>query len=406
VSSIFVPDAETFPATADAVVIGGGIVGTATAFWLSKAGLDTVVIERRDGLGTLTTAKSAECVRAQFTEPAMAALARPSLDFFERFAEEAGLPGAEIGLRQRGYLFLTADPEAIPTFQQTVMAYQGVGLADAEYLDAADIRRRFPWAAPAALAATFRQRDGWLSANELTYALARASAARFLLCTSALGLRLEGGAIRAVATDRGLMRTPVVVDAAGPYAAAVARMAGVELPIQTVRRQKVVVALPDGGWAIPEAAPMTIDVDNGSYWRPEAGGALMGWVDPDEPPSPPKDDVPADWDFPALVLEKVSRLTPFWRDVSEHLKQTDIHASAGQYSYTPDDQPLLGPVDEVPGLHLNCGYWAGVMLSPEAGRQVAAMITGQLNPAGHPLRLGRFAAGAPLASSSLLRGRH
>ena len=100
----------SLPRTADAVVVGGGIAGTATAFWLSRAGLDTVVLERRDGLGTLTTAASAECFRAQFTEPAMMALARPSLEFFENFAERTGLPDYSIGLHQQGYLFVTADP--------------------------------------------------------------------------------------------------------------------------------------------------------------------------------------------------------------------------------------------------------------------------------------------------------
>ena len=74
---VFIPTDETFPRTADAVVIGGGIVGVATAFWLSRAGLDTVLLEMRDGLSTLTTPNSIESFRAQFTEPAMSALVRP-----------------------------------------------------------------------------------------------------------------------------------------------------------------------------------------------------------------------------------------------------------------------------------------------------------------------------------------
>jgi sarcosine oxidase subunit beta len=405
-SQIFIPDASTFPHTADAVVIGGGVAGTATAFWLAKAGLDTVVIERRDGLGTLTTAKSAECFRAQFTEPAMVALAQPSIAFFERFAEAAGVPGHDIALHQQGYLFLTAEPASVPELQLAVESYHRLGVTDAEYLTGGEVQARFPFVAPEALAATFRQRDGWLSANELVYGLARGAHARFLLGTSVCDLQLGRGAICAVETDRGCLSAPIVVDAAGPYAAVVARMAGVTLPIETVRRQKVVVGLNGNGSMLPPLAPMTIDVDNGSYWRPEAGGALLGWVDPDEPVTEPKDDLATDWDFPALVLEKLMRLSPFWREVSDHLKSTDVHTSAGQYCYTPDDQPLLGPVDEVPGFHLNCGYWAGVMLSPEAGRWVAAMITGEMDPAQNPLGLARFAAGATRAGGSLLRGRH
>ncbi|MGD8943415.1 MAG: FAD-dependent oxidoreductase, partial [Desulfobacterales bacterium] len=109
---IFTPGDTDFGKT-DAVVIGGGIVGTATAFWLSRAGWDVVVVEMRDGLSTLTTPASAECFRAQFAEPDMAALAIPSIEVFEHFDEIIGLPGYSISIKQQGYLFLTDDPETV-----------------------------------------------------------------------------------------------------------------------------------------------------------------------------------------------------------------------------------------------------------------------------------------------------
>jgi len=147
-------------------------------------------------------------------------------------------------------------------------------------------------------------------------------------------------------------------------------------------------------------------VGNGAYWRPESGGALIGWADPDEPPGEPAEDLPTDWDFPATVMEKLGRLTPFWGEVAGGLKSADIHVSAGQYSYTPDDQPLLGPLDEVPGLYLNCGYWAGVMLAPEAGRWVTDLATGKMKPEQNPLRFSRYLEQAPVVGTSFLRGRH
>ena len=113
-----------------------------------------------------------------------------------------------------------------------------------------------------------------------------------------------------------------------------------------------------------------------------------------------------DWDYAAVLLDKITGLSPFWADVAETLSASDLTTTAGYYMYTPDDQPLIGPVQEVKGFHLNCGYWAGVMLSPEAGRRVAQLVTGQMKPADNPLRLSRFAEGLVSTGDSFLRGRH
>ena len=105
-------------------------------------------------------------------------------------------------------------------------------------------------------------------------------------------------------------------------------------------------------------------------------------------------------------LEKPIRLNPFWEEVAGTLKGEDVRPSAGQYVYTPDEQPLIGPVPEVAGFHLNCGYWAGVMLSPEAGRRVANLVTGAMDSEENPLRPTRYAEGIVYEGDSFLRGRH
>jgi sarcosine oxidase subunit beta len=403
VGKVFVPNTESFPGRADAVVIGGGIVGVATAFWLSRAGLDTVLVEMRDGLSTLTTPNSIECFRAQFTEPAMAELALPSIEVFQDLAQVIGIPGYDISIRHQGYLFVTDDPASTGTLREAVLKHRSLGVTDSEYLDYDELHRRFPYLAPEALAATFRQGDGWLSTHEATQGFAKGSTARFLLETKVTGIITDAQGVAGVVTARGTIATRIVVNAAGPFAQVVGRMAGVDLPLEPVRRQKAFISPRP---QIPAYAPLTIDLAQDVYWRPETGGAYIAWVDPDEPAGDPAEELPTDWEYPAIVLEKLIRLNPFWGDIAGTLKAEEIHPSAGQYVYTPDEQPLIGPLPDVPGFYVNCGYWAGVMLSPEAGRRIARLVIGEMRPQDNPLRPTRYAEGIVHAGDSFLRGRH
>jgi sarcosine oxidase subunit beta len=400
---VFVPSAGTFPRTADAVVIGGGIVGVATAFWLSRAGLDTVLVEMRDGLSTLTTPNSIECFRAQFTEPPMSELAQPSIEVFENFADVIGIPGYDISIRHQGYLFVTDDVNMIDDLKAAVETHHRLGVADSEFLDHDELLARFPYLSDRVVGATFRQRDGWLSTHEATQGFAKGSTATFLLNTRATDIGQDAQGVCGVGTNHGTISTRVVVNAAGPFAGVVGRMAGLDLPLEPVRRQKVFISPKP---QIPEDAPLTIDLVEDAYWRPETGGAYIAWVDPDEPVGEPAEELPTDWQFTAIVLDKLIRLNPFWEEIADGLKGEDVHPSAGQYVYTPDEQPLIGPLPQVPGFYVNCGYWAGVMLSPEAGRRIARLVTGDMRPEDNLLRPTRYAEGVVYEGDSFLRGRH
>jgi sarcosine oxidase subunit beta len=395
---IFTPGENDFGKT-DAVVIGGGIVGTATAFWLCNSGMDVILVEMRDGLSTLTTPASAECFRAQFAEPAMAALAIPSIEMFENFDDVIGIPGYSISIKQQGYLFLTDDPETVDDLKENVGQQHKLGVKDSEFIERDEIIARFPYVSASVLAATFRQRDGWLSCHETTQGFAKGCNARFFINTRASGIQMDKKGICGVETNRGILQTRTVVNAAGPFAAEIGRMVNLDLPLQPVRRQKVYLKT---SVPIPENAPFTVDVNNNSYWRPEPGGVIIGWVDSDEPVSEPSEKVPTDWEFPAISLEKVQRLTPLFKKVEKVLKQPDINTSAGFYVYTPDDQPLIGPFPEVPGFYVNCGYWAGVMLSPEAGKRISDLVTGKLDPKDNPLRPTRFKEGLGKKGKTLM----
>jgi len=400
---VFIPNAETFPQTADAVVIGGGIVGVATAFWLSRAGLDTVLVEMRDGLSTLTTAESIESFRLQFTEPAMSALAQPSVEMFENFADVVGIPGYDIAIRHQGYLFIADDPDLVEPVKAAVDKHHSLGVTDSEFLTGEEARDRFPFLSESIVAATFRQRDGWFSCHETTQGFAKGSDARFMLRTKATDVLQDVQGICGVETDRGTIATRVVVNAAGPFAGVVGRMAGLDLPLEPVRRQKAFISQKP---QIPQDAPLVMDVVRDTYWRPEVGGAYIAWVNPDEPVSEPAEDLPTDRYRAAIVLEKLIQVCPFWEDVAMGLKKADVHPSAGQYVYTPDNQPLIGPVAEAPGFYLNCGYWAGVMLSAGSGKWVSDLVAGSMDPQDNPLRFSRYEEGIVVEGDSFLRGRH
>jgi sarcosine oxidase subunit beta len=378
--------------TADAVVIGGGIVGAATAFWLSKAGMKVILVEKRDGLSSLTTAASAECFRTQFTEKSMADIALESVEMFEHFKEVVELPDIDIHLTQRGYLFVTDNEAQIPDLEKAIQQYKTLGVPGSELITGDDLHKRFPFLAPQTLAASFNNRDGWLSTHETTYGFAKgADDADFFMKTEIIGINRDSQGISGVETDKGTISTRLVVNCAGPYAKIIGKMAGLDMPLRTIRRQKAFIKTshPD----LPKDAPFTVDLGNESYWRPEAGGLLCAWVDPDEPETSPADDVPTDWDFAAESIHRASRLNPFFETIADELKGDDINVSAGFYVYTPDDKPVIGPSTEIKGFHLNCGYWCGVMMSPAAGKRVADIATGKMDNKDNPLRYSRFKEG-------------
>ena len=385
---IAVPQAGEFPGSADVVIIGGGVIGCATAFFASKAGLETIVLESRDGLGTLTTAASEECFRAQFDEPENIRMMLESVALFEDFAEFVQVPECDISIHQQGYLFLTAGVQGRELLRSRVRRQHTHGLSDVEFLHGDEVRQRFPFVGNKVLAATYRASDGWLSAHELTYGFAKGSTALFALRTAATGIRLDAHGVAGVATSRGEISTRCVVVAAGPFTKAVLSWAEVDLPLTCLRRQKVIRSyIPQ----VPPEAPMTIDQDTGALWRPEVGGAALAWALPEEP-SEPLERVPPDWTFPAVVLDGVARLTPFWDRVAQTLARDRVFLSAGQYTCTPDHKPAIGPCREVPGLYVNGGYSGhGIMASPAGARLLVQLILDSSYSADNPFRCERFA---------------
>ena len=201
------------PRTADVVIIGGGIVGAATAFFASRAGLRAVVIEKRSALGSLTTPAATGAFRLQFDNPDELALVREGVALYTHFAEIAELPGYDLGLRQQGYLWLTTRDETVRRQRELVAQQRAWGLDDVEWLEGDEARRRFPYLAPDVLGARYRSGDGWLEPRRLLMGYVRAASARgatFVTDTAVTGIAIAGGRVRGVRTAHGEVAAGVV----------------------------------------------------------------------------------------------------------------------------------------------------------------------------------------------------
>lgn len=387
--------ATELPPTADLVVVGGGVVGCATLFFAARAGLRTVLLERRAALATLTTPVSTGAFRLQFDNPEEIALVREGVELFEGFGTRTGLDGWDLGLRRQGYLFASLSQAAAERARLLVERQHGWGLRDVELLTGDEARHRFPYLSPQVVGARYRAGDGWLDPRRLAlgYAMAASEPGRIpdavsggsaVVCSGTEVISVRSGA---VGTTKGSIAAPAIVLATGPFLARTAALAGLEVRIRPTRRQKLVLPeLPE----VPADAPMTIDEETAAHWRPALRGAFALWTEAGTPPSEPLDDVPVTTDWALALLDPASdhslaRVSPFWRDVWQRGTAT-WYAQAGQYEYTPDRRPYLGPT-AVEGIHLNGGYSGhGIMTSAGGSRQVIDMITGRLDPATHPLR--------------------
>ena len=383
--------ASDLPPIADVVVIGGGIIGAATAFYLSRAGLRCVVLEKRPRLCSLTTPASTGAFRAQFDNLEETRLVQESIAAFESFADHVGVGGLDIGLRQQGYLWLTTTTEGAARHRSVVELQHGWGLSDVELLSGDEARRRFPYLAPEVVSARYRAGDGWLDVKRVTNGFAAGAGlkagAAFCVNTAATGFDIQGGAVKGVHTSRGTIACGQAVIAAGPFSGVVAGMAGIRLDLTLRIRQKLIMPI------VPEAppdAPMTIDEDTGAHWRPGLQGAYLLFTQHDTPASPPLDDVPTNAAFYFNLLNpesenSVARIAPFWRTVWE--RNDDLwFLMAGQYTYTPDHRPLLGPT-EVTGLAVNTGYSGhGIMGGGGGSRLAVDAMLGKIAPEANPFR--------------------
>jgi D-hydroxyproline dehydrogenase subunit beta len=378
------------PRSAELVVIGGGIIGAATAFYASRAGLRPLIVERRPALCSLTTPASTGAFRLQFDNSEELGLVRESVEVFLNFPEVTGQNEYDPDIKQQGYLWVTTDEARAERQRHLVELQHSWGQTDIELVAGEDVRERWPFISPDVLQARWRAGDGFLDPKQLTMGLVAGAGANVVVSCGVTGFGIEGDRLSAVQTERGSIATDTAVIAAGPFSGVVASFAGVKLPIEAVLRQKLV--MPDVD-LVPADAPMIIDDDTGAHWRPALQGAYLLFTDPETPPSEPSEVLPLDHSLAFRLLDPASpvsaaRVAPFWSEVWERNTHNWM-LQGGQYDMTPDHRPLLGPTP-VEGLYVNCGYSGhGIMGSAAGSRHLTDVLTRRIQADQNPFRLDR-----------------
>jgi len=382
---------------AEVVIIGGGIVGSSIAYHLTAAGCkDVLVIERETAQGKGSTGKSMGGVRAQFSTPVSIQMSLYSIPFYASFDERLGYPA---GYRPQGYLFCATHEKHLAYLRANYEKQVAMGLKDVRLVAADEIRGMFPQLrSDDIVGGSFCSTDGFVdpySAMVGFMSWATDHGARLWKNAQVSGIRRDGGGICGVETTRGGVSTRRVVNAAGPWAAEVAKLAGVDLPVQPLRRMLVPTEPFD---QFPHTAPMIIDMSNGFHFRPESLGFLLAWNDPEETPGFKTDFEPA---FIEKILTRAANRVPMFESLAVNPKR----AWAGLYEMTPDHHPILGQAPTVPGFFLANGFSGhGVMHAPATGKILSDLIlTGTCNLVDPGLLgLSRFAEGRLIEETAVL----
>ena len=352
----------------DVVVVGGGIVGLSSAYYLARAGADVTLCEK-GALGMQSTARSAGGIRSQFSTEVNVELSVASRQVWDDFKEQFG---TDITYRKPGYLFLARSDATAEQFRTNVALQNDLGV-DSEYLSPEDATEYCPGLLPERfVAATYNAMDGFADPNLAVQGYAqhaREAGVNIRTKTAVKDIHTNGDRVIGVETASGRIDGEFVVNAAGAWAAELAAMADVSLPIEPRRRQ---VAVVDPTEPLPEDVPLTIDLDTGSYFRPEReGAALVGGhfasEEEDDPVNPNGYSDSMDIEWAATAVEHAADYTTYF-DGDSRIKR----GWAGLYAVTPDHHPIIE--ESVPGLITAAGFSGhGFQHAPATGQLVAEL---------------------------------
>jgi len=353
--------------TADIVVVGGGVNGCSIAFHLARRGARNVVLIEKGHVASGPTGRSSGVVRQHYTQEALSAMARDSVRVFERFGEEVA---GDAGFVQCGVVFLASDDNA-DVLEASIEMHQRIGIREsmlsADELQAMDSHLAADDVECGAWDPDGGYADPTLAANGFAEA-ARGLGVDILQRTKVTALRIEGGKIAGVETDQGAIDAGTVINAAGPWGAALAAQAGVEIPMVVTRHPVVVMQRPPA-WR--NRTPVWGDLITGWYFKPDGEtGMMVGSVqddhravDPDGYPDTPSED------------EVASASAAIVRRFPVMEEGTARKGWAGVYDVTPDSQPVIDRIDRVPGFYCAVGFSGhGFKVAPAVGEIVADLV--------------------------------
>ncbi len=353
--------------TSDAVIVGGGIIGLAVAFYLAKQQYGNIVIlEKEPLLGAGATSKAAGGIRAQFATKDNVEMSMLSEKLFVSFKEDTG---HEALYDQVGYMFLLHEDEDVASFTQNYMMQRELGL-NVELLTPDDIGQYAPHVSlDGVQLATLCKDDGLGDPHEFLSGYDRACrdmGVNIELEAEVKGITTEGGKITEVQTAKGNISTPMVINCAGPFAKVIGDMVGADVKVEPVKRQIVTTGELD--WVKP-FFPMVVDVRSGLYCHKESKGMLLGWADKSVKPS---FDVSIDPEYTDGILERALELMPGMEDAEM------ANEWAGLYETTPDHKAIIGYELSVKGMFHVTGFSGhGFMHAPGAGMVTAEILVGK-----------------------------
>jgi len=379
--------------TADAVVIGGGIMGASTAYYLAKLGFGKIVLLEKYLLASGATGHSAANVRQHYSNEVTVRLAKRAVELFSNFDEELGYP---CGFQQVGYMILAREQDR-PAIEHVVRLQQRLGV-QASLVGLDDIRELSPRADLTFVAAgCYEKASGYADPRATVYALSHRAmelGVQIQQLTQAQSIELKGGRVTGVITNHGAIHTAVVVNCAGPWAGKIGQTAGIHYSLRFSREFDVKFQLP----AAHGMFPVTADPHNGSYFRPQCGGfAIAGLTFPKE--LEPCDPDGYEEKARPSEVENISRkLIGRMPAVASGLP---VAGWAGVYSITDDWHPIVG---DMPGLagyyHFIGGSGHGFKLGPPIGEALADGIAGRVPQIDiSPLHYSRFERGNTFRSA-------